>query len=108
MDLDGADKARQLHLLELVMDEVADGGRELEALGAGREVVPVDVDGHYMVGWLERSSRDSSDLYTNADDADLPQIDARIIPYPLNVDQVYVLKYLLIPSLLPIVITMTS
>ena len=47
------DEAGELDGLELGVDEVADGGCEGEAGGAGGEVGPVDVDGHcILVGWL--------------------------------------------------------
>ena len=44
--LHGADEARERHLLELVVDEVADGVGEGEAGGTGRQAGPVDGDGH--------------------------------------------------------------
>ena len=49
MHLHGADEAREGHLLELVVDEVADGVGEGEAGGSGCQAGPVDRDGHYMV-----------------------------------------------------------
>lgn len=56
--MNGADEARELHLLEFVVDEVADGGCEFETRGAGGERVPVDVDGHYMIVVQGKKSRE--------------------------------------------------
>ena len=53
VDMDRADEARELHLLELVMDEVSDGIRELDALWTCGKGVPVNIDGHYIVGWQD-------------------------------------------------------
>ena len=50
----GSDEAREGHLLELVVDEVADGVGESEAGGSGCEGGPVDLDGHDMVCVLGR------------------------------------------------------
>ena len=49
MDVHGADEAREGHLLEFVVDEVADGVGEGEAGRTGGETGPVDLDGHYML-----------------------------------------------------------
>ena len=51
MHVHGADEARKGHLLEFVVDEVADGVCEGEAGWSGGEAGPVDRDGHlpYMV-----------------------------------------------------------
>ena len=53
MDVHGSDEARQLHLLELVMDEVADRMSELNALRTSGESFPVNIDGHYMVALVK-------------------------------------------------------
>ena len=53
MDVDGSDKAWELHLLEFVMDEVADRMSELNALGTSGEIFPVNIDGHYMAGLMK-------------------------------------------------------
>ena len=56
----GANEARQSHLLEFVVDEVADGVGEGEAGRSGRQGGPVYVDGHshcfsffFWVFWVE-------------------------------------------------------
>lgn len=46
MHVHGADEAREGHLLEFVVDEVADGVGKGEAGWSGGEVGPVDRDGH--------------------------------------------------------------
>ena len=48
MNVDGPNKARELYLLESVVDEISDGLGKLKAFWACGQGFPVYIDGHYM------------------------------------------------------------